>query len=272
MEKRLKNALYTGAKGRSHLFDLVIPDEFNGSVILFMHGYMGFKDWGCWALMEEFFVEKGYGFVRFNVTHNGTSVTNPKDFVDLKAFGMNSYPRELADLLAMIELVHFEAPDGSKICLMGHSRGGGMVLLAGHDERVSAVISLAGISSIERRFPVDDVLEEWKEQGVRYVHNGRTKQDLPLFYSQFEEFESNKAELNIEKACLEFKKPTLLFHGDEDESVPLSEGKELAEWLGVELQIVHHANHTFGASHPWKKTEMPLVLKEVCEKIHVFLS
>ena len=48
----LKNQIYTGANGRKSLLDIVVPVNFNGRLILFIHGYMGYKDWGCWNLVE----------------------------------------------------------------------------------------------------------------------------------------------------------------------------------------------------------------------------
>ena len=51
----LKNASYSGANGRNSLIDLEIPEEFNGEIIIFIHGFMGFKDWGAWNLVQQFF-------------------------------------------------------------------------------------------------------------------------------------------------------------------------------------------------------------------------
>ena len=37
------------------LIDLSIPQINNGKLIIFIHGYMGYKDWGCWNLVERYF-------------------------------------------------------------------------------------------------------------------------------------------------------------------------------------------------------------------------
>jgi hypothetical protein len=48
-------------------------------------------------------------------------------------------------------------------------------------------------------------LEEWGLSGVRYIQNGRTKQNLPQYFSLFEDFSENQEKLSIEKACENLK-------------------------------------------------------------------
>ncbi|WP_435524823.1 hypothetical protein [Chryseobacterium indoltheticum] len=36
--------------------------------------------------------------VKFNFSHNGTTVEDPENFADLEAFGNNNYSKELSDL------------------------------------------------------------------------------------------------------------------------------------------------------------------------------
>lgn len=271
MEIELKNAHYIGAAGKESLYDLSLPHAFNGQVILFIHGYMGFKDWGCWDLVADYFLPKGYGFVKFNISHNGTSIQDPLNFVDLNAFAENSYYKELLDIRSMIDVVHSKFPLKSEINLIGHSRGGGMALIAGVDKRIHKIVSWAGISSIAKRFPKGEELAKWKSEGVKYVHNSRTKQDLPLNFSQYEEFKSHEDELSIEKSCALLKKPVAIFHGTNDESVAISEGMELATMLNIPLTKIEGANHTFNATHPWNETHLPSALLELCERTNDFL-
>ena len=58
--RKLANSTYIGSAGRPSLIDLEIPETFNGELILFVHGFMGFKDWGAWHLVQQFFTEKNY--------------------------------------------------------------------------------------------------------------------------------------------------------------------------------------------------------------------
>jgi pimeloyl-ACP methyl ester carboxylesterase len=270
---QIVNERYVGSAGREALIDLHIPDKFNHKILVFVHGYMGFKDWGAWNLMQAYFVEQGFGFCKLNLTHNGTTIDQPLEFADLNAFGKNRYSYEKNDLLCALDWIENKIePSTSSLHLIGHSRGGGIALLCASDSRISSVITLAAISSIEKRFDLPtEVIENWKKTGVRYIKNGRTHQDMPHSIEQLTDFESHQDELDIRKACLELNKPVLILHGDQDESVSIEEGKAISLWTNQPLHNIQSANHTFGASHPYQDKTMPKALLSCCQKIVLFL-
>ena len=265
---------YRGSAGREALIDLCIPENFNQKIVVFIHGYMGFKDWGAWNLMEACFVNRGFGFCKFNLTHNGTTIQNALEFADLNAFSQNRYSYEKTDVLCALDWLQNKVDlTTCNVHLVGHSRGGGIVLLCASDSRVSSVITLAAISSIEKRFDLpSDILEDWKKIGVRYVKNGRTHQEMPHSIEQLTDFETHRSELDIRKACMELKKPLLILHGDQDESVSIEEGEAIAAWTKQSLHVIHGANHTFGASHPIPEQTLPTELQMCCEKIIEFID
>lgn len=270
---KISNEKYLGSEKREALIDLEIPENFNQNILIFIHGYMGFKDWGPWNLMQRFFVQKGFGFCKFNMTHNGTTPEHPEDFVDLEAFGNNCYSFEKEDTFLVLNWLETKVDLTSCFLhVIGHSRGGGIALLCSGDSRIYSVITLAAISSVEKRFSFNKkMFTEWEITGVRYIRNSRTNQDLPHYFSQYIDFQENKKILSIKKACVRLKKPLLILHGDNDESVDITEGHELANWSGNELSIVHNASHTFGGSHPYTEKTLPRHLKDSCERILTFL-
>jgi uncharacterized protein len=268
--QNIKNQTYTGSAGRENVYDLIIPSNFNQSIILFVHGYKGYKDWGAWQLMEDQFVAENYGFCKFNLSHNGGTVENPIDFTDLVAFSENRYSYEVSDVNTMIDILTDRFPS-SKIVLIGHSRGGGDVLLCGKHTSVKAVITLAAISSVSYRFRHVEILEKWKNEGVRYELNSRTKQEMPIKYSQYLDFLDHQDELNIEQSCRELNKPCIHFHGTNDEAILIQEGINIASWTKGPLYILENCNHTFGTSHPWNKSELSEELKFVVNKCISFL-
>jgi pimeloyl-ACP methyl ester carboxylesterase len=270
MMMKLVNSIYTGSNGRQSLIDLEIPENFNGNLIVFVHGFMGFKDWGAWNLVQQFFTERGFGFCKFNLSHNGGTIENGIDFPDEKAFGENCYSYEVQDIESVLHWMIQQVKNIQGIHLIGHSRGGGDVILAGRNLQTTfplrSIHTWAAISNIGSRFPQDLALEEWKKEGVRYIENGRTKQNLPQYFSLFEDYETHSESLNIESAVRALNIPIFPYHGDKDTSVPIKEGKDLAHWISKDLCIISGADHVFGASHPWGSEDLPEQLLELCEQ------
>lgn len=269
--KSIRNEKYLGAQERFSLIDLEIPDDFNQNILIFIHGYMGYKDWGAWNLMQKYFVQKGFGFCKFNFSHNGGSCDNPIDFPDLEAFSQNTYSKEVFDLQQVLSFIEKQTKSFPIVHLIGHSRGGGIALLNANDERVYSVTTLAAISNIEKRFSDQEMLQEWKEKGVKYVMNQRTKQQLPHSYIQVEDFEQNRNLLSIQLACKKLNKPILILHGEQDISVSIDEAYEIATWTGKKVKVVKDTDHVFGATQPWKSDILPKKLEEVCQQIFSFL-
>lgn len=269
-EINIINQIYVGANGRKSLVDLKVPKEFNNKLIVFMHGFMGYKDWGCWNLFQDFFVSENFGFCKYTVSHNGGTLDEPIDFHDLEAFANNSYSKEMDDLQCVLDWLETQFDSLPEIYLIGHSRGGGIALLNANDVRVKRIVALAAIDDIAKRFPSGKQLEVWKTQGTKYTLNSRTEQKMPQLYSQYEDFKANEEKLNIEMACKNSTLPTLVIHGDMDTSVDIEEGRQIATWLKTRLFEIEEAEHTFGASQPWTSKELPEHLQKVCALIHGF--
>ncbi len=279
--KKLENLTWKGSREKPIVLDAYWSDEFDQhSVVIFGHGYKGFKDWGAWELMAEEFSKAGFLFIKFNFSFNGGTVEQPIDFPDLEAFGNNNYSTEIADFKRMIDFVYQsntlprQKLRLDNLCIMGHSRGGGMSVLTAHqDSRVKRLVTLASISDLERRQKKGEELENWKKTGVTYVKNGRTKQNMPHFYQFHEDYQANKTSFDIGKAASELEIPWLIVHGMEDFVVPLSEAEELKKSSpSSELVVISQTNHVFGAKHPWSQVELPEKLSEVVERVLSFLK
>ena len=275
-----KNILISGKHNKPILTDVCyLEDDKPKAIILFCHGYKGFKDWGAWSLMAEEFAKHRFCFIKFNFAYNGGTIEQPIDFPDLEAFGNNNYTKELDDLDSVLNWIETNLSsnkniDTTDITLLGHSRGGGIVTIkAEEDSRITNVISLAGVSNFENRFPKDEAFETWKKEGVYYVVNGRTKQDMPHFYQFFEDFEQNKDRLNIKRAASNLKIPNLIIHGNNDTSVSIEEAKNLHKWNpNSELKIIEGADHVFNSKHPWDNNDLSEQLNKVAKSIIKFLN
>lgn len=270
-----QNILISNPETKDFLADAFYPETNDQlPLVIFVHGYKGYKDWGAWNLMAKKFAEAGFFFVKFNFSHNGTTVDDPHHFADLEAFGNNNYSKELSDLGAVID--HFikdPKVDDQKVTLIGHSRGGGIsIVKTFEDERINGLITLASVDSLER-FPKDNDLKKWKEKGVYHVLNGRTKQEMPHYSQFYEDFEKNRLRFDVERAAEMAMAHFLIIHGIQDESVNVKNAEHL-HLLNPksELFLIENANHTFGAKEPWEENDLPDGLKILTEKCIDFIN
>ena len=249
-------------------------------LVIYVHGYKGYKDWGMFGKMNNAFLTQGFALLKFNFSHNGGTVDDPIDFPDLDAFGKNTYSMELDDLQTVINWIcnqteHHNEIDINNITLIGHSRGGGMVTLtAASDTRIKKVVSWAAVSTLNRSMFLEGAeLESWKESGVFYVINGRTKQQMPHYIQFYQDYIENKERLNVENAARQISIPHLIIHGDGDTSVPFSHAENLHSWNPKSQLInIKESNHVFGGKHPWEKENLPEDFEEVLERTFEFLN
>jgi pimeloyl-ACP methyl ester carboxylesterase len=275
-----KNIIVDGIHQKPIVTD-VFYEETNQQkpIVIFCHGYKGFKDWGAWNLIAESFAKAGFFFIKFNFSHNGGTLENPIDFPDLEAFGNNNYIKELDDLESVLDWISTNTDFKNEvniddISLIGHSRGGGNVLIkTNEDTRIKKVISLAAVSDIGSRSSITGDLENWRKEGVKYVLNGRTKQKMPHFYQLYENFKQNEERLNIQKAVEQIQVPQLIIHGDKDTSIFINEAHKIHSWNPKStLKVIENADHVFNVSHPWKEEKASKELEQVTKVSIAFLS
>jgi len=269
-----KNIILTKTGAKPVLIDLFYKKKFSKMpVIIFCHGYKGYKDWGAWNLVAKEFAKNNFFFSKFNFSHNGGTLKNPIDFPDLNAFGNNNFTHELNDIERVISFIS-EDPviskniDTSNIFLIGHSRGGGTCAIkASENKRIKGLITWAGVSNIKIRFNEgSEEFKKWEEKGVKYVENKRTKQKMPHFFQFYLDFKKNEKRFNIQSAVQSLKIPFLVIHGDNDKSVLQSEGRDLHSWnKNSKFFSVKNGNHTFSSMHPWKGLKLPKELQSVTE-------
>lgn len=263
----------TGSSGKPIIGDYTVDDQQqNSSIIIFVHGFKGFKDWGAHHLVARYFAKNGYPYLKFNLSHSGVSPEKPNDVTDMEAFASNTVSMELADLNTVINYTE-QTYHPKNIYLIGHSRGGGLVILqAAKDPRITKLITWAAIADFSSLWKPEQE-EEWIKTGKIYVENARTKEKMPLNSTLLEDFNSNKESFSIIQAAARVKIPWLILHGDEDVNVKFSVAQELAQkQLKAEIQKIEGANHVFGASHPYQETELPKHLQEACDKSLEFLK
>lgn len=266
-------------KGRKFPVDFRHKDNTTKPIIIFCHGFKGFKDWGHFPLLLDELAKHNYDVVSFNFSLNGGTVEQPIDFPDLDAFSKNTYSQELEDLGIVVDFIENELIKTfsflkNEIYLMGHSRGGGIAILyAAKDNRIKKLITLAAVSDLVKRLPNEEELKEWEKAGVKYILNGRTKQEMPMHYDFVTDLLTNSEALNIKQAEKELRISHLILHGQKDDTVDYHEAIELSHLnSSSNLKLLESANHTFGGFHPFNENTLPADTQNCLSEILLFLS
>ncbi|MGH7524261.1 MAG: alpha/beta hydrolase family protein [Gemmatimonadales bacterium] len=222
--------------------------------VVIVHGFKGFKDYAFLPPLAERLARAGFTAISLSVS--GSGVDEAGEFTLLERFARNTYTREMADIEQVIAeavagKLGFVAP--ASLGLVGHSRGGGVVLcVARETPAVAAVVAWSPISTIRRYSDAEVAL--WRRLGRIEARNARTGQSLPMDYEIVEDALANADRFDIEKAAATLDRPWLLLHGTEDETVPVAESHHLARLATdprFESIFIEGAGHTFGARHPW---------------------
>lgn len=279
---KIKNIVIEGAAGRPIALDLFYKEGgINQPVVIYAHGFNGFKDWGGGDVIADELANAGFALVKFNFSHNGTTPQQPENFADLEAFGNNNYTRQLKDLQIVTDWIcdkedpNKELFDTNSIYLIGHSMGGGIaILFAAEDSRIKKLVTWAAISECKTPWGGWSAqrMEEWRQAGVQYYTNTRTGQQLPLYYQLYLDYVNNKERLSIEHAIKELSIPLLICHGTSDISVPVEKAYQLAGWQPAAELFTIETNHVFDRVHPWEKAWLPEAMDLLMQKTISFLQ
>ena len=241
-----------------------IADGKKKPVIIFVHGFKGFKNWGPFPSVCEQIAASGFISIAFNFSHNGVG-DDLMNFTELDRFAENTFSRELDELSDVIgeisalknipidpDEIHTDA-----IGLLGHSRGGSIAILgAPHHRMVRAVAAWVPVSYFNRY--TDRQKAEWRKLGYAEILNARTGQMMRLNVTLLDDIEKHKERLDIlnaAKVLTSQEKALLLIAGSEDLTVKAEESKAIYDSASkqlAELHIIPKTGHTFGTEHPYK--------------------
>ena len=278
----IKNIQIAGARNRPTLLDIFFEKTPSKKpVVIYSHGFNGFKDWGNFDLVARQFASAGFVFVKFNFSHNGTTPEKPEDFADLEAFGRNNYSIELEDLNLIVNWVcdplnlYSNWMDNEKINIIGHSMGAGIAVLhAAMDNRIQKLVGWACINECKTpwgNWP-SEKMKEWKNTGVQYYENSRTKQQMPMYYQLYEDYIKNKTAFNIKKAIQSINISILLCHGTMDTAVFIERAINLKKWQPNITLFTLESDHVFGRKHPWHENHLPPAMQQVVNASITFLK
>ncbi len=251
-------------------------------VIVFLHGFKGFKDWGPFPSIRERLAAAGFISIGFNFSHNGIG-EDLMNFTEPDRFAENTFSLELDELGDVIgEIIRLEnipiASDeihSDAIALHGHSRGGSVAILGARQHRMIRAVAAWSPPCYFNRY-TERQKEEWRGLGYVEVQNSRTGQTMRLNVTLLDDIEKNKERLDILTAAQMLtsqEKGLLLISGSEDLTVKAEESQKIFDSSVkqfAELQIISQTGHTFGAEHPWK--EIPPAMGTALEMTIAFFE
>lgn len=251
----LEKGLFIRGEVHTVLDDMVKP------VIILCHGFKGFKDWGFFPYAASELAQQGFNVVKFNFSCNGVA---EKDFDELDKFSVNTYSREQEDLAVLFRYIangmlpfssHFAL---DKIGILGHSRGGGNSLLFAADQQdIKAVVTWNGIANVD--FFDGSLKQQIIRDGIGFIPNVRTKQQMPMRAIVLEDIEKNKERFNIINHLANLHAPCLVIQGLDDSPWLIKGFHKMKEAAPRQHFLeIPEANHTFGAIHPFQGTTKPL--------------
>ncbi len=274
-----KHVQIKGANDKPITLDITLPvSKTKTPVVVFCHGFKGFKDWGHFNWVAQQCAREGLAFLKFNFSHNGILASNLEEISDLETFGDNNYSIEMEDLDKVLNFVDKKNEgyniNKNEIYLVGHSRGGGIALLkASEDKRIKKLVLWASVSEFDSFFR-PATIEEWNKSGIVYAENKRTFQQLPIKKQLYDNYIKHKSVLDVQKAAKILAIPLLIIHGEDDESVDIKHAESLYDIVKHSILIkVEAGGHTFGAKHPFDpETDVTTMLEELVENTVEFLK
>jgi pimeloyl-ACP methyl ester carboxylesterase len=231
------------------------PSEGPCPVLVYCHGFKGFKQWGHVPHLHEYFATGEYAVITFNHSHNGV-IGDADRFDALDLFAVNTVSKELNDLESLGKWIRENGKalglDVERVSWLGHSRGGANVILFASrcQDYVEKVIAWSPIPSYQWLFESFNP-EIWKKNRTVYTTNARTNQEMPLDYSIWENLMAHEEEFDILEAARGLGRPLLIVHGESDDAVPCALSEPIYDACIHSIRMtVPKADHTYGMKHP----------------------
>jgi len=247
-----------GADGLPIIGDAHEPADPPRGVVLIIHGFLGYKDYGMFPRIAESFADAGFVAHRFNLSHSG--MTNRiETFEHPDRFERDTWNKQVFDVDAVIDQIAAGTLAGKDLplFLLGHSRGGVTAILTAarrfHADRSpfpAGVITLSAPSQCSSATP--DERRAILERGFIEVRSNRTGQTMRIDRTWLQEQIDDPEGHDLLLAAGRLRCPLLAIHGKADSTVDPRSAVALAEAAGSRGRhvLVDGGDHVFNTPNP----------------------
>ena len=212
---------------------LVKPEKKTKNAVLLLHGFKGTKDeWGRFKKLAEALSREGFANLRIDMRGSGESEGRFRD--------MSVYTEKEDALVAVNYLIK---QGYERIGLVGLSFGGLVSLLTSLEIEISVMCLWAPATYYRAEKHLRGKENELEEKGYIIVFSRVSGEPFEVGKKFFETLN----EINTDEVLEKIKCPTLIIHGNEDESVPIEGSKKAIKLMNCkkELKIIPNADHNF---------------------------
>jgi uncharacterized protein len=227
---------FTNTKGDKLCGILSDPSNRKKPVFILCHGFSSSKESKTYPVLEEKLNSRGIATFRFDFYGHGESEGKFEDI---------TVSEGVDDILQALACM--KGKGYKKVGLVGTSYGGlCSIMAAAQSQDVFLLVLKCPVSDFyEVKLERDgkEFIKEAKQQGYFMYQTREGKRKVN--YSFIEDFKHNNAYTAAKKITI----PTLIVHGDKDETVPLEQSKKTASIIkDCKLVIVKGAGHRFYAN------------------------
>lgn len=225
MNETIKNA---AGEQLDYLFTPGQGEKVAGWIVVLGHGVTGNRERPVIADTATALNEVGFDTLAFSFAGNGTS---EGDFRDA------TITKEVGDLASVLDAV---SGTYANICYVGHSMGGAVgVIQAAKDERIKALVSLAGMVDT-KAFAETEFGEETPDEGLMWED-----EDCPLSSAYMQDL--CETVVSVLPQAQQVSAPWLLLHGTADDVVLPRDTESIVAAKGnaVKAVFIDGADHSF---------------------------
>ncbi len=234
--------------------DTDLPTGTPRACVVFLHGYMGYKDYGFIPVLGRRLAHWGAVVHRFNFAFSGMT-NNVETFERVDLFAQQTWNAQVYDTLCVLEGVNGGRliGQGLPLILLGHSRGGVAALLtAGRHGQRSGLGAVVTMAAPDTGCSMDAASQQaWLASGVLDVRSNRTGQEMAILSRWLEEQIADPSGHDVLGQAGKIAVPVLAVHGQADETVGPESAARIAESArNGRCALIPEANHVFNMPNP----------------------